>query len=334
MAKPNALSIIHSQFPHSDIEKVARVQSLWSDYGEIARYVVDGNHPVILKWVTLPEQQHKAHPRGWSGHVSNQRKISSYINEQRFYRQFSQGINERSYVPRYIAAGCYPSESNPQCMWLLMEDLDAIGFEKRLTLASLTQVKQCIDWLAHFHATFLSIPTPELWQIGTYWHLATRQEEFTVMQPSALKMHAHSIDNVLNSAKYQTLLHGDAKLANFCFDDKHNKVAAVDFQYTGRGAGVRDLCYLIGSCYFGHELDAQADALKQYYFTRLQDALLTSHSLPDIEKIVTEWDYLYAFCWADFERFLRGWAPDHNKLSGYSKKMTDLALSQIEQDMP
>ncbi len=327
MSRPNALSIINAEFPNQSAKKIAKVQSLWSNYGEISRYIIDETHPIILKWVELPVLDNlRDHPRGWSGQTSNARKISSYINEQRFYKDFARNCSEHCYCPKHITSHCFPSESDPALIWLLMEDLDAAGFDKRYTLAPIEKVKECIDWLAYFHASFIDVSTENLWKTGTYWHLQTRLDEFDAMPDDTLKQHAFAIDQKLNDAKYKTLLHGDAKLANFCFDVKNHRVAAVDFQYTGRGIGVRDLCYLIGSCYYGNELALRESELKEYYFTQFERAMTTLNKGHVTKSIVDEWLHLYPFCWADFERFLRGWAPNHNKLSGFSKEMTDLAI--------
>jgi len=40
-------------------------------------------------------------------------------------------------------------------------------------------------------------------------------------------------------------VHGDAKLANFCFSRDGKKVAAVDFQYVDGGCGMKDLSRII-----------------------------------------------------------------------------------------
>jgi Ser/Thr protein kinase RdoA (MazF antagonist) len=60
------------------------------------------------------------------------------------------------------------------------------------------------------------------------------------------------IDQVLNNCSYQTIVHGDAKLANFCFS-KEGAVSAVDFQYVGGGCGMKDVAYFLGSCLTGKE---------------------------------------------------------------------------------
>jgi len=42
-------------------------------------------------------------------------------------------------------------------------------------------------WLANFHAAFMGEQPAELWTIGTYWHLATRPDEFDALDDSPLK---------------------------------------------------------------------------------------------------------------------------------------------------
>ena len=95
----------------------------------------------------------------------------------------------------------------------------------------------------------------KLWQKGSYWHLSTRPDELKAMQHSKLKDAAKSIDEQLNNCKYKTLIHGDAKVANFCFADDMSSVAAVDFQYVGGGCGMKDVAYFLGSCLSSSECE-------------------------------------------------------------------------------
>lgn len=82
-----------------------------------------------------------------------------------------------------------------------------------------------------------------LWKQGTYWHLSTRPEELAKMLDSPLKQHASHIDEKLDECSFKTIVHGDAKLANFCFTKSGTKSAAVDFQYVGGGCGMKDVAY-------------------------------------------------------------------------------------------
>jgi hypothetical protein len=42
-----------------------------------------------------------------------------------------------------------------------------------------------------------------------------------------------------------------------------------------------------------------------------------------------EWRRLYPIAWADFQRFLKGWCPQHTKLNAYSEQMTQIAIQSL-----
>ena len=64
------------------------VQSLWSGYGSIKRYELEGSDDpsVIVKHVK-PDQG--AHPRGWNTDLSHERKLKSYQVEINWYESRS-----------------------------------------------------------------------------------------------------------------------------------------------------------------------------------------------------------------------------------------------------
>ena len=330
------------------------MQSLWSGYGQIVRVgLLEENSTLspappktaIVKHVCPPEQ--RDHKYGWAGDVSHQRKLRSYDNETNWYLNASERCNDQCRVPRLMGADSLNTDSqtnagttdNPD--WLLvMEDLDAAGFHLRHSNPTDAQVAACLSWLANFHATFLvdnanrNEPSPaeqhQLWPIGTYWHLDTRPDEFAVMEAGSLKRAAAKIDAALSNARFQTLVHGDAKLANFCFAE-NDQVAAVDFQYVGGGCGMKDLAYFISSCFSDHECEQREQALLDNYFQHLKAALSKRQpvkpiSLADIEA---EWRELYPFAWADFYRFLAGWSPGHWKMHGYSQRVTQSVVTAL-----
>lgn len=302
-----------------------RVQSLWSGYGEISRYVSPRlNISIIVKHISPPLEAH--HPRGWNTQVGHQRKLKSYQIEANFYRRYGRLCDEFCVLPQLLT-----EFSDGLQQVLVLQDLDQQGFRLRKNQASMSDVKSGIKWLAYFHARFLQQNITDLWPIGTYWYLATRQEEFKVMQAGQLKDSAQAIDSVLNNAHFQTLVHGDAKLANFCFADDANidGLAAVDFQYVGKGVGVKDLVYFLGGCLNQDELVKYEQSLVQEYFAVLSKALSHYQIGIDFTGLQQEWRDLYAFAWADFYRFLLGWSPEHYKINAHMQKQTDIALSRL-----
>ncbi|MDM7861844.1 phosphotransferase [Alteromonas sp. ASW11-36] len=310
-------------FANKPFQKTAVLQSLWSGYGEIARYGDDSGHSVIVKWIA-PQQGDSHHPRGWNTSRSHARKLSSYHNERVFYQSYAKHTNQACKVPQLFAADQIGDSS-----WLLLEDLDALGFRVRMPAISNALIRKGLAWLAAFHAQFLQCDCADLWPIGSYWHLDTRPDEWEAMADSELKYQARAIDKKLHSSVHKTLLHGDAKIANFCFSDDLSGLAAVDFQYVGQGSGVIDVMYFLGSCLEEAELEQHAEDLLAYYFSTFADACNGVLSATQIQAVINEWQDLYCFAWADFERFLSGWSPGHYKLTGYSLSQTQLALSRL-----
>lgn len=301
------------------------MQSLWSGYGEIARYNSPRlNSSFIVKHISPPIEQ--AHPKGWNTQTSHQRKLQSYVVEANFYHNYAPLCDEYCAVPKLLAEF---SENQQQI--LVLQDLDQAGFSVRRNTAGMADVMLGIKWLAYFHARFLQRDSHGLWPVGTYWYLATRQEELKVMEQGKLKDAATRLDTALNSACFQTLVHGDAKLANFCFPDEapFNRLAAVDFQYVGKGVGVKDIVYFLSACLRQDDLFKHEQDLLNEYFSQLKYALVHYQVELDFTHMQQEWRRLYPLAWADFYRFLLGWSPGHYKINCYMQKQTDIALASL-----
>jgi aminoglycoside phosphotransferase (APT) family kinase protein len=204
---------------------------------------------------------------------------------------------------------------------MVLEDLDEAGFLVRRQSVGEQELLACLRWLANFHATFMGCKPDGLWVQGTYWHLDTRPDELEALTDLPLKQAAKAIDRLLRESCYQTFVHGDAKLANFCFSESGEQVAAVDFQYVGGGCGMKDIAYFIGSCLAERECERQEAWLLDSYFTALKQALARRQPSVDAKAVEEEWRTLFPLAWTDFHRFLKGWSPGHWKLNAYSERL-------------
>ncbi|UTV29371.1 ecdysteroid 22-kinase family protein [Photobacterium atrarenae] len=321
------------------VAQTQMIQPLWGGYGELFRAWLQGSEhlSVIVKHIKLP--QPKYHPRGWNTDRSHQRKLHSYQVETHWYRGFAGHCPEECPVPQCL----YVHEEDGEIL-LILEDLATLGFSEVRQTASETEVQACLRWLAWFHALHLGVAPAGLWPTGTYWHLATRPDELAALEDPALKAAAQRIDQVLAQCRYQTLVHGDAKLANFCLTPDGTQVAAVDFQYVGGGCGMKDVILFLSSCIPFEQCEARVPALLDGYFAELRQAItalsetgelklaarmqLTPATLAaDVEQA---WRPLYAIAWADFQRFVKGWCPDHWKINAYTEQLTRQALNQLD----
>ena len=309
------------------IDHVEVIQELWSGYGEILRVHLSGgkSSSVIVKKIAQPASLN--HPRGWNTEKSNARKIKSYNVETNWYRFFSDKTSELCRIPRFMDFWQFDGER-----YILLEDLNDSGFPLRKSNLSVLEIEGCLRWLANFHGAFMHDRTEGLWEVGTYWHLATRPDELNKMREGDLKNAAYKIDHKLNNCQYQTLVHGDAKVANFCFGYDFNQVAAVDFQYVGGGCGMKDVAYFLGSVLGEEDLEVLEERLLSKYFTFLSEAVELNELKLSPQKLEEEWRRLYPVAWADFTRFLLGWMPTHRKLNRYSDKMVKIALEIVEKN--
>lgn len=285
-----------------------RIQSLWGGMGELYRVELDGAavRTAIVKWARPPVAHAGARASG-AAEASSRRKRRSFDVEAAFYREVAPRCDDTCRVPNLVASRGSDVEGE---WWLVLEDLDAAGFARRIDEANGAALDAALRWLASFHARFCGESFPSLWPVGNYWNLATRQDELAAVRDPAVRRAAPEHAARLANARYQTLVHGDPKEANFCFDATGTHVAAVDFQYVGRGCGMTDVAYLLHG-----RSDAPADGIDaprlDTYFTALRAALaIRGDAAPlDGADLEREWRALYPVARADFHRFLAGWRP-------------------------
>ena len=318
---PNQIkSFINSLFINESYSKSSHIQSLWSGYGSIDKWSSINGDSIIVKHIKLPTRID--HPYGWNSDVGHKRKIQSYKVEQEWYLKYVHLLNENCRIPKLLGESEIDGE-----MILVLEDLDKSGYPIRLGNISELQIHSCVRWLANLHGQFISHKATGLWDFGSYWCLATRQEELDRMEDSQLKAFAKLIDFKLNECKFQTILHGDAKVANFCFSKDESKVAAVDFQYVGKGCGMKDLIYFMSSCLDGSECEKKESEILEVYFKEINNYLPSNEAIL-LEK---EWRSMYKYAWADFNRFLKGWSPGHWKMNDYVEEITKEVLDELKQ---
>jgi len=321
--KANFLSYLLEITHSTECHEAEVIQTLWGGYGQISRYKLQGSkmNSVVVKCISL--EQVSEHPRGWSTDFAHSRKVKSYKVETNWYEHYSSLCSNRSKIPQFIG-----SFSKDNQHWIILEDLNS-DFPQIKKEVDIQEIKLCLTWLAYFHIKFIDREPIGLWEVGTYWHLATRPEEFEKIQNEELKIKAHIIDNLLNSCKYKTLVHGDAKLANFCFSRNSEKVAAVDFQYIGGGCGVKDVVYFLGSCLSASGFRQHEAELLDYYFSQLREAGDFFKSKIDMSELEREWRSMYHLASADFTRFMMGWMPSHYKINEYTLGILDSVLSEL-----
>lgn len=295
---------------YKNVEITESITALWSGCGEIVRCRLD-NKACVIKAVSVPDQIN--HPRITQTEFSINRKRRSYEVEFHWYQQYAINLPTQA-----RALSCYETLEQQQIKVMIFADFEAGGFTNAQPHHQ--HIEAILKWLAYFHAFHFEVTPTGLWQQGSYWHLATRPDEYETMPDSALKRQAKNIDKILRECQYRTLIHGDAKLANFAVNCSTMEVLGYDFQYVGGGVGVVDVMYFLGSCLNEQQLNDTADDYLANYFKYFSDAMQTFGHAKSTPVVIDAWRELWPVAWADFYRFLAGWSPEHTKINTYMRK--------------
>jgi hypothetical protein len=289
-----------SQLGYS-VGHVKTVQSLWAGYGAIFSCTADGDR-LIVKHFTPP-----AHRRVENDSEDHRRKLRSYSVERVFYEALSQKlIDAGCIIPSCV--GCIDGDDGS--IAIVMRDLgEHYGSYdiRRGNCLNMEEGKRLLSYLARFHAVFWNARPPEgLWDEGCFWQLGTRMDELQYLDNSwrrwgldrAMAMKIH--EKVLH-LPHRTIVHGDAKAANFFWFKE--QVGGYDLQYTGGGSPMKDVAYMLGCSMQEHLIHAHEEVLLRHYHAELTSLLSPEHAADYTFETMQE---AYDLCVADLVRFMCG----------------------------
>lgn len=219
----------------------------------------------------------------------------------------------------------------------------------------LVHTKAALTWLAQLHAAFFDhqpLPSADLlWTEGCFWHLETRLDELDDVKRTwpelgqaasridQLLRHGHDDDEDDARRWPRTLVHGDAKSANFLFgppddgaaDSIIPTCAAYDFQYTGGGDGMKDVAYLLCSSTQRQVIQqSEGELLRHYHQTLLSHLKLQQGG--ELEELEKKYPFTlmmerFELALLDYVRWMAGWGMWGN--AEWAKKKAKLTLTKI-----
>jgi thiamine kinase-like enzyme len=310
------------------------VAHLWKGYGRISRFTAADGTTSIIKRVSAPLLRAENLDQA---ELDDLRKRFSYQIEHYLYENNPSGFVGNARIAKFIAS-CDD--------WLEMEDLkQSFPLAKSALSERHTQVvlRWFAQFHAtHFGSRHEEYPPPipspgkdfptkrpdlwkslqetghlssiSYWETGSYWYLTTRLRERATLPSSKDPLKdwkgaiSAAIDYAVQSIPrcFQTLIHGDAKVANVLFDSQEEHVAMYDFQYCGWSSPMRDVAAFLVTSTQKLDEDIQ-DRLLRFYHKELISEL--SNRDQEAAKYYS-FDLMlehYGSCIADFYRFQYSW---------------------------
>ena len=216
-----------------------------------------------------------------------------YEKEIRFYRDLQPIMNIRT--PKHycsaliMALAGWIVTGNPRKYALLIEDLSEYRMGDQAKGCSDDDVKNIISTLAQMHAQFWdSKELAEMTWISPYAVVSRMMQmrylqsvgRFVSEEGGNLTQDQRDMLNWLKAngialterfgEESATLLHGDCRLDNICFDDKANQVVVFDWQTMQAGPGAADLAYFISATLSEEDGEDRVNALIEYYLQALK----------------------------------------------------------------
>ena len=116
----------------------------------------------------------------------------------------------------------------------------------------------------------------------------------------------------------------------FCFDSESHNAAAVDFQYVGHGCAMKDVALFMSSAVRPQDCEELESEILEAYFRYLKEALTHYQPQLSFDDVEAAWSPMFYVAWADFQRFVKGWSPEHWKINPYTEQLTQTVIEQLE----
>ena len=258
--------------------------------GDIVRITlswdVAGSQPnsIIAKFPTIREANRETG-----------KNLLAYERELKFYQHFSEGcpVNPPTFYGGVDVTG-------EQDFLILIEDLKAARFASQLEALSTQDARQAVLGLARMHAHYWQSPAlAEAHQfkdwapiygpsIASGWPLFEQDfgdlipdEMYPMFEPG--NRMAGRVFEYFSRARPQTLVHGDARIENICFDGS-NLPRMYDWQLASSGPGAYDLMYFFANSIEADQLAVVGQELVSLYFDGLVEGGVTDYSREDLNR--------------------------------------------------
>ena len=260
---------------------VGRIRLSWDPAGA-------GPESVIVKFPTLRVSN-----------LETGKGLLAYEREMRFYQNFS--VDCPLSPPAFYGGSDVSGEGD---YLLLMEDLESFRFVSQLEGLSVQDASACMAGLARMHAYYWEKPeldvVDSLYQfsdwadiyapiIATGWPLF--QKDFgDLIPPEMLPMYepgnaaAGAIFRYFSERRPKTLLHGDARIENFCFDASSGAARAYDWQLAAAGPGIYDVMYSFANSVAPDTLFEQGESMLRDYHAGLLAGGVRGYSFSDLMR--------------------------------------------------
>lgn len=295
--------------PYSNIQQRV-LGHLWAGYGQIvAVQATNGSNQscsLIIKQCIPPQTCSNLS----EDHL---RKLESYRVESCFYTHISSRMRGCGVLVPELK-GVFEEEQGMTVV--TMGDLGDHGryYTKKGNQLDLKEGRALLSWLARFHAVYWkAAAAPQgIWEEGSFWQLGTRRGELDQLDQAWVERGldqrtAEIIHDTIRKTRFRTVIHGDAKSANFFFFDGDDtgplQIGGYDFQYCGMATPLRDVAYFLCCSMKQHHVSKYEDELLLHYYTELCAVLCAEDAE---EYSLQELRTMYDLCVVDLARFMAG----------------------------